>query len=324
MTITNGMKWGILLIFLLWSGVGFAQNSDSSFFCRARWKKGDTQSFRIHHRTRSEIPGQGPVTTDLFYQATVTVLDSNATGYTMQWVFNLSDSLRRRRPYLVDSLPVYSGLKMVYTTDVMGSFLFLRNWEEVRMAYVQMMEIALPRNASDAERDLLSRTEAQYRTREAVEADLIKEIKLFHQPFGHRYSRQQRTMSGDLPNPWMSDRPLPGLVTTELTAPVAAGGVGAEAEADRFLLRLGRVSDSVKMMALVEGFIQRTGAAKDSVLARMKDDVSRFRLQEMFRFYGRVTTGWPEGFSFEKSVRTRDRVDEERYVLQTVQKQHDR
>ena len=261
-----------LLVMFFLTGVtvaGWSQAGDSVFLCMANWKKGSTKTYSIMHRTGSS---------DLHYEAAITVLDSNANGYTLQWVLNLSDSLRKKRPYLVDSLPVYGALTIVYYTDAAGAFRGLRNWEEVRNAYVEMMEIGLPKNATQAERELLSRTEAQYRTREAVEADLIREIKLFHEPYGRRFGRGLVTVKGELPNPWMSDRPLPALTTT-----------GMEGQA----LRIEHETDSARMMALVEGFIQKMGSGKDSVLARMKEEVSRFSMYDLFRIYIRASTGWP-------------------------------
>lgn len=287
------MKWRLLLAFILMGGVVVAQGGDGSFFCRAHWKKGEKKFYTIVHRGLSELT----------YQAAITVLDSNANGFTLQWVLTLPDSLLKRRPHLVDSMPVYGGVTIIYHTDVTGVFTGLRNWEEVRMAYIEMMEIRRPKNMSDAERDLFNRVEAQYRTREAVEAGLIKEIRLFHSVYGHLYTNPPKKVKSQLPNVWGSDQLLPA-VTSYLLAALG----------DRAVVSIKEETDSAGMQQMVESFLQRSGG-KDSALAAMKRDIARFSILHATLYDLRPSSGWLVSMEHQTRMTSVDRNEQEEYDL---------
>jgi hypothetical protein len=72
----------------------------------------------------------------------VSVIDSTAKGFMVKWVFHLPVE-GGIPPSVAGSLPVYNGLQMIFRITDVGEFIDLLNWEEVRDAYVKMMEVSL-------------------------------------------------------------------------------------------------------------------------------------------------------------------------------------
>ena len=175
--------------------------------CVARWKKGETKTFSILQTRHIQETGRPPSLFRLLYEARVTVLDSAAAGYTLQWVFHLPPEFRQAYPLSGDSLPVYEGLKMIYRTDPQGVFAELLNWQEVREAYLKLVRLSLPGGSGDSSQRVF--TGQVFATRQAVESNLIKEIRLYHLPYGQRWAATQTNSqeSSELPDPW-SDTPL--------------------------------------------------------------------------------------------------------------------
>jgi len=172
----------------------------------AHWKKGEKKVFSILQTRHIRETGKPPSLFRLLYEARVTVLDSAADGYTLQWVFHLPPEFRQSYPLSGDSLPVYEGLKMIYRTDPLGAFTGLLNWQEVREAYLKLAGLSQP--GAGRPDDSLSHTEQVFGTRQAVEANLIREIRLYHRPYGRRWPAAQASQErSELPNPW-SDTPL--------------------------------------------------------------------------------------------------------------------
>ena len=196
--------------FLPACSVVFGQGAGTSIGCAARWKKGETKTFSILQTRHVQETGQPPSLFRLLYEARVTVLDSAAAGYTLQWVFHLPPEFRQAYPLSGDSLPVYEGLKMIYRTDPQGAFTELLNWQEVRAAYLKLVGLSLPGGSGDSAQRIL--TGQVFATQQAVESNLIKEIRLYHLPYGHRWAGTAAMQAGspensEMPDPW-SDTPL--------------------------------------------------------------------------------------------------------------------
>jgi len=212
------MKLSLLLFTLALYLSGFSQQTgDGSFAnCVANWKAGETKTYSItHQKTRTGEQLNAPPFR-FTYQAQVFVLDSTTEGYTIKWVFQLPGEFKKMHPYLADSLPVFDGMQMIFTVSEMGTFIELLNWEEVRDAYIKQMEMSLPKNMDSALAASMIATKKMYGSRQVVEAALIKEIQLFHLPYGYQFTTAETSSTTQLPNP-SGGEPLPGRQTYQLT-----------------------------------------------------------------------------------------------------------
>jgi hypothetical protein len=193
------MKLALILFALLPSFSGHSQ--DSAVNCIANWKLGDTKIYSIV-RERNTLDSAGKNSTfKLTYEAWVTVLDSTAKSYTIKWVFHLPKQAIIPLA-LSDSLPVYNGMSMIFKITDVGGFIELLNWEEVRNAYIRMMELSLPKKMDSTEEAIVHASKNLFNSKEMVESSLIQEIQLFHVPYGYKFSTVETTAETRIANPF--------------------------------------------------------------------------------------------------------------------------
>jgi len=287
------MKKVLFFLATLWSTHVISQpgGSDPSVTCTAHWKKGEERIFTIFQTNYSTAEESTPLF-HFEYEATVTVLDSGAQGYTLQWAFHLPDLLKEARPKLADSLPVYEGLKMIYHTDPAGAFKDLVNWQEVLNAYVKMMEIPLHKPLDSTMQASLEQTKALFNTREAVEGALIKEIQLFHTPYGHPFTTRAKAFSSTLPNPW-SKEPLPGIQTWQIT------GMN---EGPSYILGGEQDIDSSGIQGVMKNIMKNTPAGTDSVAREIGQALAQLKIHDRSSYHIDRSTGWVNKVEYTRTV----------------------
>lgn len=212
------MKLSVVLCMLLLSFSGYCQPAnDSSANCVANWRVGETKMYSIFHE-KTRIGGPGNTAPFRFtYLAHVSVLDSIPEGYTIKWVFQLPEEFKKTHSHLMDSLPVFDGMQMIFTVSEMGTFIELLNWEEVRDAYIRQMEMSLPKDFDSVSRAGIAATKKMFESRQMVEAALIKEIQLFHLPYGYQFTTTEAGSDTRMPNP-LGGASLPARQTYQLTS----------------------------------------------------------------------------------------------------------
>ena len=217
---------------------------DSSASCIANWKKGEEKVLYIIHNKENYEFDTLKSRINFSYEAHVSILDSNSTGYTVQWIFHLPEAIMQTNPNLADSLPVFEGMKMVFKTSGTGSFIELINWKEVKDAYIKMMEFSLPKNPDSTAKAVLNQTKALFNSKEMVEASLIKEIQLFHLPYGYKFTTKRTIAKTELANPFANE-PLPAVQTFKITE--------LRPKEDYFKLVVRQVIDKASAMKMFEG-----------------------------------------------------------------------
>lgn len=276
--------------------------TDSSASCVAYWKKGATKTLYINHNKTTG----GHQDVDFFYEAAVTVLDSTATGYTLQWIFHLPESVKQAKPGLADSLPVFEGLKMIYTTTGTGMFTTLSNWETVRDAYVKMMEYSLPKKLDSTAIAAIEKAKAMYGTREIVESALIREIQLYHFPFGYEFSTQQVSANTQLPNPF-SATPIPAVQTIQIKA--------INQKAGDFKLAITLAIDKSAARTVFEAIVNKMGMDKDKVVAEAKQMLDSFEITDYSEYLITPSTGWIKRIDYKRTVNYAGKTQTDSYTI---------
>lgn len=194
------MQW--LLIFWLstlslsvWSQK--PSSEDSSASCITYWRKGNIHTYTILHEKQAPLPDRPDNIMRFSYEAKVSVLDGSDSDYTVKWVFHIPPGANGGP---LDSLPFFEGMQVIFRISNTGGFLELINWEEVRDIYSKIMNF--PKD--------------QFDTKEKVEASLIREIQLFHQPYGYKFTTTKISSGTQLSNPF-GGSPLPAIQTYQIT-----------------------------------------------------------------------------------------------------------
>ena len=154
----------------------------------AHWKKGDLRVYNILRNKKEYTSGKLTSEFTFAYEAHVTVLDVTKSGCTIEWIFQLPAKMKEQNPGYASTIPVYNGMKMVFKTSPEGEFEKLVNWQEVRDAYILMMEFSLPKEMTAMQKSSLEQTKTLFNNREMVESMLIKEIDIFYLPYGIKNS----------------------------------------------------------------------------------------------------------------------------------------
>jgi hypothetical protein len=171
------------------------QAQEVSLELKPTWIKGDTRQIEIvKQRTKTDQSG---TKTDESSRTDVeiTVLDAGTDGYVLRWKFGettFDNPALASDPMVSHLAALNNGLSVEYETDQTGSFLQLRNWQEVKA----QMENALNLISEQMEKSGISgevitplreQIQTMFSTKEQVEAFALREVQLYHLPFGITY-----------------------------------------------------------------------------------------------------------------------------------------
>lgn len=207
-----------LSILLLLSSVTHGQNrvTDTSATCIAFWKNGETKIYQLRHSKEKIESGISKSFTESVYEAHLKVVDSTEAGFTMEWVYKNFSSPLAGQLALNSLNAIMEGLKIKYKTDDVGMFTELLNWQEVRDFSISNYEKAIAGKSGDQEYvAALNQVKAIFSSKENIENLLIKEVQMFHAPYGVEYSYAGTVVDTELPNA-TGGAPFPATITLKL------------------------------------------------------------------------------------------------------------
>lgn len=209
------------ILFLLCTSLNLcAQNriTDTSATCIAFWKNKDAKVYLVKHRIEKTRTANQTVTTEASYEAHIKVKDSTASGFTIEWTYKSLSSPGAIVENTLNSLvKIMEGLKFVYKTDDVGMFTELLNWQEVRDAALKNYETALKDPSVKKEFvTALNQVKAVFQSKENTENLLIREVQLFHSPYGTEYGSTGTAVETTIPNV-MGGEPFPATIQFRLT-----------------------------------------------------------------------------------------------------------
>lgn len=302
------MKSIATLLFLFCYTYGCCQMNltDSSFTCMANWKKGEEKSFAIQRNKESILSGSTQPPFTFNYEAVVTILDSTAEGYKIKWVFQLPELVKQMNPGLAEAMPVYDGLQMIFLTTTKGAFVELINWQEVRDAYIKMMELSLPPNPDAETKAVIEKSIALFNSKEMVESTMIPDIQLFYSPYGTMFTQKGTTAPGIAITPF-SEEPLPCVIAEKIN----------EILPGQDLLRISQHQkmDKGNTDKLSEDFLKKIGVQEDSLLLTTKEILAKLELTDHREYLIAPSTGWISSAIFEKMASSADRMNKETFTI---------
>lgn len=280
---------------------------DSSYNCVAYWEKGEEKVLLINRMTQNIKSGKEEPAFNFSFEASISILDSTKEGYKVQWIFQLPEKVKKAEPGLAELMPVYNNLKMVFLTDELGSFKELINWQEVKDAYIKMMEVSLPKNINDSTRKNIDKSYDFFNSKQMVESSMIKEIQLYYSPFGSNFSVSAKTTPTALPSPF-SEESIPATITEKIT-------------------EMSQLSDHVKFVtdmnidlanasALFEGIFRKLNIPDDSVTVKAKELLAEFEIKDHTEFYIVPSTGWIKNVNYQRISRSFQTTKKETIVFE--------
>lgn len=267
------------------TSLGQIIKNDSTISCLANWKKGEEQIITISRKKESYNQGKLTSTFNFSYEAHVSVLDSAKDGYTIQWVFRLPAILKALNPKLAASMPVYEGLKMIFTTTNSGSFKELLNWEEVRDAYVAMMELSLPKDMSDSTREAVNNSINLFNSREMTESALIKEIQLYHSPYGGIFAIKGISGVTSISSPFGGEE-FPATITLKITE--------NNPSLKYYKANFTQEIDKVNARTMLDTLFKKLSIPSDSADIKLNDLLSSIEIKDQNDYIITKSTGWIE------------------------------
>ena len=190
------MKQVFLLLLLLCTWLWGSAQSDTTFIpFVAYWALGDTLSFEVT-KLDQRWEHDSLIKNDTSrYLARFEVVDSTESSYQIKWTYeqDLRGTFGLPEP-LLDQLRAYGEMEVLYTTTELGEFVGVDNWEEIGVAvrdlFVLLTDYLGEEDGVLSERfkETMQTMALMFSTKEGVEQLLLKELQVFHFPFGYEYS----------------------------------------------------------------------------------------------------------------------------------------
>lgn len=172
-------KLSVLVLLLLCSFSIFGQINpeDSTVQAIAYWDKGDIYNYKVINKSTQLKNGEIVSSDSVVYNVELSVLDSTANSYTMQWLYKNNAN---------------KGLKVIYKTNELGEFEEVLNWAEIR-DFVNNAANSILQGFKKGEinDESLNKQENEitstFSTKEAIESVGVNEIIQYHMFHGITY-----------------------------------------------------------------------------------------------------------------------------------------
>jgi hypothetical protein len=183
----------LLLPFALLAATASAQITaiDSSAQCIAYWSKGDKMTYSVISTKLKLKDADTTMAEQGSYMVDITVLDSTAKSYTIQWAYR-DYNLGSDNPVVQKLADMYRDMTIKVKTDEMGAITEVINWKELRdetnRFYKALMKDMKELNELPGFKAMMDRTIKTFSTKEAIESLAVADIQQFHSFYGAAYT----------------------------------------------------------------------------------------------------------------------------------------
>ncbi len=252
----------LMFLFIFAANAVSAQinKADSTVQVVAYWSKGEKQIYDLE-KIKYKIKGTDTTKTNVINcRVAVTVLDSTANSYTIEWKYLYCKSSENNELYqkLND---LSKDVKFIYKISELGDFAELLNWEEISAFYREVFKkISKDISTEKPEvKQLIKNLENSFCSREYIESAAIKDIQQFHFFHGIKVKLGEE-ITNKIPIPF----PLTGSeIETDLTLFLDE----IIEEDDNYIIRCRQIFDSEALKKVMGDYIdsltKSMGAKKD-------------------------------------------------------------
>ncbi|MDR1678205.1 MAG: hypothetical protein LBR81_00275 [Prevotellaceae bacterium] len=259
--------------------------SDSTAQVVGYWNKNEKQSYII---TEEKLKIKDADTTEravLKYVVDVTVKDSTANSYTIDWHYRdfdfKSDTYNQ---IMVDLMSVTQNMTITIKTDEFGAFQEVVNWKDVR-GYIYKATDKMKKTYREiAHMDkVIAQVEDMFKTKEAIEASSIEDIQQFYSFHGGKYKlKEENTGTIQLHNIYDSKEPFDAKVTVWLDE--------INPDDDNYIIRYNQVVDEKQLNDAVFAYLNKIAKTMKTAVPK-KEDMPLF--QNEVNLASRIhNTGW--------------------------------
>ena len=195
MIFMSNRQLALLPFFLLLSCRVTSQTDTINIPFVAYWSEGDSYNFSVRKIKKRWDNGTLTKNDTIGYIANFEVLDSTESSYKLAWTYrtNLEQDYNIP-PALLDSFSKYEFTRAVYTTNEMGEFQGVDNWEEISVMMTGLINDITDFLSADKpdKKEEIARAMKPfgdiYASRHGIEELLFKELQYFHSPLGSQYA----------------------------------------------------------------------------------------------------------------------------------------
>jgi hypothetical protein len=162
--------------------------ADSTLQVVGYWQNKEKQSFSVSHE-KYKLTGTDTTARELItYQVDITIKDSTAKGYTIEWFYR-NYAIQSENALAKKLIPLFQDIAVLIQTNEYGAITGVSNWQEVR-DYMQKMatHIEGELTAIPHAKAMMTQLMAMYQSKEAIEANAIKDAQQFYTFHGAKYS----------------------------------------------------------------------------------------------------------------------------------------
>jgi hypothetical protein len=151
------------------------------------WSINDTQSFKALYQ-KTKIKDNDTISDlKVNYEIDITVIDSTKTSYTVEWFYK-NYKIETDNELISKLSKVANNLKVKIKTDEFGAFIEVLNWQEIQK-YIGKTTKVLKKELKDVPNinEIIKQTSVFYNSKEAIEANAIKDIQQYYTFYGGKY-----------------------------------------------------------------------------------------------------------------------------------------
>ncbi len=293
----TNMRLLILLAFICTSFLSYSQNqtTDTSATFVAYWNNGDEKKYHISRTEEKFSDGEATKITSSSYDVLLKVLDSTDNGFQMEWTY-LNMKTGGQGPLATALAQMNEGLKVIYTVDEMGTFGEVKNIKEIQEYIIRSFRAIKNSSKNDTGvRAMLQELEKTLQSRVAIENVVIKDIQLFHVPYGAEYyTTQKMQREVELPNA-LGGAPFPASLTFELSK--------LNPESDYAQMVMNQEIDKVKGMAAIRDFVMKL-VSSNGTKVENNDLPSQIDIKDHTEFDIVLSSGWLSKIHYKRIVKT--------------------
>lgn len=169
----------------------FCQNDTTRVPFVAYWSMGDSYNFKITKINKQWKKGEMTKDEKQEYIASFSVVDSSANSYTIRWAFEnyLDNSYDIPNEYK-DIFSKYEFLEILYSTNEIGVFNEILNWEELGKTLTSMIDDLVEYLGKDDKQlhEILIKSmkpiKQIYSSRNGIEQLVMRKLQFLHYPLG--------------------------------------------------------------------------------------------------------------------------------------------
>lgn len=273
---------------------GHAQNriTDTTATCIAFWKNNEPHVYHITHIKEKSESGKTKTKAEASYEAHIKIIDSTAVGFTVEWVYKNFTTPGQPENVLSSLNTLMEGLKVLYKTDDVGSFSELLNWQEIRDFSIGNYELAMKNKNPDKEFvAALNQVKAIFQSKENIENLLIKEVRLFHSPYGMEYSSKGMVTETKLPNA-LGGEPFPATITFKAEE--------INKDNDHCKVTMNQEIDKGKAGPIIAAMLKKLSPTPIRDEETMRKQIKDMEISDLNEFTYAISSGWLKKIRFKR------------------------